>query len=130
MKAVRSATRIRRLKVRLVPSEHDEQVGFVNWFRGHFPGVLIHAIPNGGFRSMALARRLVAEGVVAGIPDLFVPEWRLWIEMKRTRGGVASKAQADMAERLESLGYTVIFGIGAADASRQVLLFCKHYRPC
>jgi hypothetical protein len=119
----------RRIRRTGVPSEHSEQIGFVNWFRGRFPGVLIHAIPNGGFRSIALARRLVAEGVVAGIPDLFVPEWRLWIEMKRTHGGVVSQAQRRIAERLESWGYTVIFGAGAADASRKVLEFYGNNCP-
>ena len=129
MKAARNAIRIRRSKARSVPSEHDEQVGFVNWFRSKFPGVLIHAIPNGGFRNIRLARRLVAEGVVAGIPDLFVPEWRLWIEMKRTGGHVVRKNQTTMAERLESYGYTVILGIGAHDASQKVLEFYRNNSP-
>ncbi len=30
------------------PSEHEEQVGLVMWFRNRFPDVLIYAIPNGG----------------------------------------------------------------------------------
>ena len=58
-----------------VPTEHAEQVGFVQWFRAHFPRVLIFAIPNGEKRAISVARRLRAEGVVAGVPDLYVPEW-------------------------------------------------------
>ena len=66
-----------------IPSEHYEQALVVQWFRRTYPGVLIHSIPNGGARSMATAVALKVEGTVAGIPDLFVPAWRLWIEMKR-----------------------------------------------
>lgn len=104
-------------------SEHDEQVGFVQWFRDRFPGVLIIAIPNGGRRDMATAKRLKAEGVVAGVPDLFVPEWLLWIEMKRAKGGRVSADQRALAARLEGMGHRVIIGHGANDASRKVIEF-------
>jgi hypothetical protein len=46
------------------PSEHSEQVGFVNWFNVQYPRVLIFAIPNGEKRSITVAKRLKAEGVV------------------------------------------------------------------
>jgi hypothetical protein len=105
------------------PSEHDEQAGLVAWFRAKFPGVLIFAIPNGGHRSMSEAKKLKAEGVTAGVPDIFVPMWSLWIEMKRQRGGRLSPEQKDMIEYLEGIGHTVIVGKGATDASRQVLEF-------
>jgi hypothetical protein len=103
------------------PSEHDEQVGLLNWFRQQFPGVLIFAIPNGEKRAIAVARRLKAEGVVRGIPDLFVPEWDLWIEMKRTQGGRLSPEQRDIIRKLENMGHTVIVGIGATHASKLIL---------
>jgi len=105
------------------PSEHDEQRGLVNWFRGRFPDVLIFAIPNGEKRSINVAKRLKAEGVVAGIPDLYVPQWNLWIEMKRQSGGRLSPEQKAMIEYLKCIGHTVIVGKGAADASSQVLGF-------
>lgn len=107
------------------PSEHEEQVGFVNWFRGRFPGVLIFAIPNGEKRAISTAKRLKAEGVVAGVPDLHVPEWRLWIEMKRVKGGKLSDEQKDMMLRLENIGHMVIVGRGARDVSAQVLLMLQ-----
>lgn len=34
---------------------------------------LLFAVPNGGFRSKATAGKLKAEGVKAGVPDLFLP---------------------------------------------------------
>lgn len=105
----------------IVTSEHDEQCGFVAWFRSRFPGVLLFAIPNGGLRHPGTARKLKAEGVVPGIPDLYIPEWNLWVEMKRAKGGRLSADQAEMRDYLESIGHDVIIGHGAEDASRQLL---------
>ena len=106
---------------RKYPSEHDEQVGFVNWFRTKFPKVLIFAIPNGGKRSIGAGKKFKAEGVVAGIPDLFIPAWDVWVEMKRESGGRLSPDQREMIKYLESEGYKVIVGKGATDASRQIM---------
>ena len=101
------------------PSEHDEQVGFVNWFRAKFAGVLIFAVPNGGKRSISAGKKFKAEGVVAGVPDLFIPEWNLWVEMKRESGGRLSPDQKEMIAYLERIGHCVIVGKGAADASKK-----------
>lgn len=107
-------------------SEHNEQVGLVNWFRGRYPGVLIFAIPNGGLRTVRTAITLRDEGVVPGIPDLHVPAWRAWIEMKRTSGGVLSQHQQRIIKYLvEECGHHVIVGKGATDASRQIIEFAK-----
>jgi len=108
-----------------IASEHAEQVGFVHWFRARFPRVLIFAIPNGGKRAANTARQLKAEGVVRGVPDLFVPEWRLWVEMKRAKGGSLSPDQRGMIAYLDAIGHHVIVGKGAADASKQVLEWLK-----
>jgi hypothetical protein len=105
-------------------SEHAEQSGFVTWFRTKYPGVLIFAIPNGGKRDIVTAKKLQMEGVVPGVPDLFVPELRLWIEMKKP-GGRLSEAQKSMIEYLEGIGHTVIVAYGARDASMKVLEFLK-----
>lgn len=103
------------------PSEHQEQVGLVNWFRLQFPGVLIFAVPNGERRALSVAKRLKAEGVVRGIPDLFIPAWLTWIEMKREKGGRLSPEQVQTIEYLRGIGHTVIVGKGAQDASRQIM---------
>lgn len=91
----------------LIPSEHVEQRNFVSWFRKTYPGVLIFAIPNGGKRGKAEAMRLQAEGVVSGVPDLCIPAWRVYIEMKRVKGGTVSKEQREILAYLEGCGYTV-----------------------
>jgi len=111
-----------------IPTEHEEQRELVRWFRQTWPGVRIFAIPNGGARSKATAGRLKAEGVASGVPDLFVPAWRLWIEMKRTKGGSLSPEQKDWIKYLESVGFCCIVGKGAEDAKRQISAFSSTNR--
>lgn len=104
-----------------LPSEHDEQAGFVQWFRAKWPRVMIFAIPNGGKRDIKTAKRLHREGVTPGIPDLYIPAWGIWIEMKRQKGGRTSPDQDAMIQYLEEIGHTVIVGYGAMDASDKLL---------
>ena len=103
------------------PSEHLEQVRLVSWFRRQYPDTRIFAIPNGGGRSASQGASLKAEGVTPGVPDLFVPEWLLWVEMKRETGGVVSPVQKDWISYLEGIGHRVIVGKGFEDAKRQIL---------
>ena len=104
-------------------SEHYEQRELVSWFRRTWPEVRIFAIPNGGARSAATAGRLKAEGVSRGVPDLFVPAWRLWLEMKRSKGGSLDPAQRDWLAYLESVGYATMVCRGCEDAQRQIRAF-------
>jgi hypothetical protein len=107
-------------------SEHHEQALLVQWFRRTYPGVLIYAIPNGGARGIAAAARLKVEGVVRGIPDLHIPAWGLWVEMKRTKGGRLSPEQTVMIAYLDGIGQTVIVGVGFEDAKEQIVR--KYYK--
>ena len=104
-----------------VPTEHESQRLFVQWFRRKFEGVRIFAIPNGGARGRAQGGRLKAEGVSAGVPDLLVPAWMVWIEMKREDGGTVSPAQRDWHAYLESIGHKVLICRGLEDAMKKVL---------
>lgn len=97
-------------------SEHLEQVEFVAWFRKTYPGVRIFAIPNGGARSVSQGMALKAEGTSKGVPDLFVPEFRLFIEMKNSKGGQVSVDQRDWLEYLNSCGYTAKVCNGFSEA--------------
>ena len=121
----RKAVTLISLTSKTSPSEHSEQVGFINWFRVKYPNVLIFAIPNGEKRAITVAKRLKAEGVVRGIPDLLIPQWTLWVEMKRISGGRLSPEQKAMIQYLEGIGQKVIVAKGAADASKQILEFCN-----
>lgn len=103
-----------------VPSEHLEQVETVAWFRRTYPGVRIFAIPNGGHRGIREAGRLKAEGVSAGVPDLYIPAWNVWVEMKRRKGGSVSKEQKDWHAYLREIGDTVLVCKGFDDARDQL----------
>jgi hypothetical protein len=132
MQAVRSkaAARVRRGAKRLpavdgpaailTRTEHVEQRELVSWFRKTHPNVRIFAIPNGSQRSRTTGAKLKAEGVSAGVPDLFIPSWLLWIEMKRAKGGAVSSEQKDWIEYLASVGHRVIVARGSADAIKQI----------
>lgn len=63
------------------------------------------AIPNAAKRGYKLAAMMTAEGMRKGIPDMFIPELRLFIEMKRRKGGVVSPEQKEWIEYLRSIGY-------------------------
>ena len=101
-------------------SEDYEQAVFVQWFRASYPDMLIFAIPNGGSRHIVEAAKLKATGTLAGVPDLFVPALRVFIEMKKCKGGRVSDSQNKIAKYLERVGYTVLFCKGAEDAKKQI----------
>jgi len=102
-------------------SEHLQQVRLVSWFRRTYPGVRVFAIPNGGHRGASQGAALKAEGVSPGVPDLCIPAWNLWVELKRETGGVVSPVQRDWIAYLESIGHRVIVGHGFENAKRQIL---------
>src|SRR5574343_753639 len=95
------------------PTEHQEQVGFYEWWKLRFPSVLLISIPNGGKRAISVAKRLKAEGLTPGVPDLFCPKYNLWVEMKRTKGGKLSDEQEKIIKYLKLIGHSVIVGKGA-----------------
>jgi hypothetical protein len=101
-------------------TEHVEQREFVAWFRKTYPAIRILAIPNGSQRSRTTGARLKAEGVVAGVPDLLIPAWNLWVEMKRADGGAVSAAQKDWHRYLESIDHTVLVCAGFLQAKEKV----------
>ncbi len=102
-------------------SESKEQMLLVQWMRRTYPPVRIFAIPNGGGRSMSQGAKLKAEGVTRGVPDLYIPAWRMWVEMKREKGGRIDPDQADWHEYLQSIGDTVLVGYGFEDAKQKIL---------
>ncbi len=90
-------------------AEHHEQKALIRWadLQGA-PINKIYAIPNGGHRHKAVAAKLKAEGVRAGIPDLCLPVARhgyhaLYIEMKAAKG-TPTKSQLEKIEMLREEG--------------------------
>lgn len=110
--------------------EHQEQVVFINRLKAlavNRPAYAMavkrtHAIPNGGGRSKREAGRLKAEGVVAGVPDIFVaypvPGFHgLYIEMKSLTGK-PSREQQDWIRDSLALGYQAAVCRGADEAMK------------
>lgn len=111
-----------------ISSEHEEQKGFVRWFRQKYPGVILFAIPNGGKRSIKTAVALREEGVLPGVPDMYIPAWHLWLEMKKKEQGKISESQVEMFRYLRECGYNIILGYGATDMSMKVIDFASHVK--
>lgn len=99
--------------------EHQEQTTLMRWAEYQSKKLpelaLLFAIPNGGARHPAVAGKLKAEGVKAGVPDLFLPVPRnvqgiafngLFIEMKAGRNK-PTMAQIEWHVRLSQQGYRV-----------------------
>jgi VRR-NUC domain len=88
--------------------EHAIQVALIHELRYRLrPAVISFAIPNGGHRHIGVAKKLKAEGVLAGMPDLgfAVEDGRThWIEMKAP-GGDISDNQEIVRDRLIRLGH-------------------------
>jgi len=108
-------------------SEHEEQKKFLEWFafayanKGVNKGpVRILSFANGGLRNIVVAKKMKDEGLKKGAPDLFIPEWQTFIEMKRVAGGRLSDSQKDWFEYLQSAGYVCILAHGADSAIEQI----------
>ena len=72
---------------------------------------MLFAVPNGGDRNVIVARKLKAEGVKRGVPDLVLPVARhgmhgLFLELK-IRPNKPSKEQKAWAKHLIAEGYMV-----------------------
>ena len=100
--------------------EHRSQVNFVNWCR--LNNILIFAIPNGGARNLITAKKLKAEGVLAGMPDLCLPEYNLYIEMKAPKGKL-SLIQKLRIKELKKAGCNVAVCYSTEEAIKEFRFF-------
>ena len=110
-------------------SEHSEQVALFNWAKWQartLPELhLLFAIPNGGLRHIRVAKRLKAEGVKSGVPDVFLPVAKngfhgLWIEMKYGKNKVTDNQDWWLKE-LKSEGYECAVCYGYEPAKSVIL---------
>lgn len=112
-------------KGKSAPSEHALQVQCLRWLHFTYPQVLCYAIPNGAYTTKTTARKLVAEGVCHGLPDLHIPIARggyhsLYIEMKNGKAGRLSDHQKEMIPRLQCYGNKVVVCRSLDDFIREV----------
>lgn len=125
----------------LVPSEHCEQVELFARIRRLLPEHpdlgKVFAIPNGTRTSIHTAKKMRAEGVKAGVPDIFFPEARggwfgLFVELK-ARSYVNAKgktvrqrlrpSQRRWQQMLNEAGYLAVTAEGATEALEQLLWY-------
>ena len=115
-----------KARKRPVEREHFEQKALFDWARWESRKVpelaLLFAIPNGGKRSKAVAGKLKAEGVKAGVPDICLPVacgkyHGLFIELK-AEGGRATDTQMEWIYRLRGHGYCANVCFGWEEAKR------------
>ena len=85
----------------------------------------MYHIPNGGRRDAITGARLKAEGVVAGVPDIFLAVPRqgfhgLYVELKRQKGGSLESSQEHIIARLRQAGYRVEVCMGWWEAREAI----------
>lgn len=114
----------------LIPSEHDEQVAFVEWLEVN--RYRFSSIPNGGGRSKRQAQILKEEGVRGGLPDILVivNNQLVWIEMKKRiyknrKNGGLSDSQIEWHQSLNKCANTQVFTCYGADEARSVITGIK-----
>ena len=120
--------------IKNVPHEGEEQATLFNWAKmqlWQYPELsLMFHIPNGGKRSKSEAGRFRAEGVKAGVPDIFLPVPKgkyhgLFIELKRSKGGKVSEAQSDWLDKLKEQGYAAYVCHGWEAASSVIRAYME-----
>lgn len=120
-----------------VEREHFEQKALFDWATkqsGKTPELaLLFAIPNGGHRNKAVAVKLKAEGVRAGVPDICLPVacgkyHGLYIELK-AEGGRASDSQRSWMAALAAQSYRVHLCIGWHAARRVIEEYLRQGPP-
>jgi hypothetical protein len=100
--------------------EHEVQKAICQYL--DLRGVLYFAIPNGGNRNIITAKKLKAEGVQKGTPDICIvfDGMAYFLEVKKpatagSRKGVLSLTQKAMIERIEEAGGEVKVVYSVAD---------------
>lgn len=119
-------------------TEHQCQCVVMEWAELQSPRMpelnLLFAVPNGGHRHPAVAKKLKREGVKRGVPDLCLPVARhgyhgLFIEMKAAKGRL-SIHQRKWAATLEQQGYLVHVCYDSETAINQIRNYLIEEGPC
>lgn len=112
-------------------TEHSEQVALFEWAdlmvrSGKYPELKwMFAVPNGGHRYMTVAKKLKAEGVKAGVPDVLLPvgsingHLGLAIEMKFSKNKTTEN-QDKWLFGLQELGWKTAVCYSFEQATEQI----------
>ncbi|GLP95314.1 VRR-NUC domain-containing protein [Paraferrimonas sedimenticola] len=124
--------------------EQQHQTSLVSWSKNqplgrYFPEFgntrlfdYLFAVPNGGFRNKREAARMKAEGVKAGVSDLFLSLpahglHGLYIEMKapKPHGKAPTKLQRDWLTRMSTVNYATAVCYGWDEAKTVILAYLQ-----
>lgn len=112
-----------------IKTEAQEQSDFIAWFKKRYPSTLIFSHIDGatlgGKDKFAMIASLKKQGWINGVPDIQIPEWNVWIEMKRSKGGKVSDFQKDTISKLIKAGQKVFICNGSQSAKEAVLGYEK-----
>lgn len=107
----------------MIPTEYQEQVTFVQWLE--LKGLPFTAIPNSTYTtSMKQKVQNKRMGLRAGLPDLLIvlPHSALvFIEMKRTKGGIVSSYQKQWIETLNTVPNVQAYVAKGADQAIEIV---------
>lgn len=124
-------------------TEHGEQMALFCWAgqplkRATFPELeWLHAIPNSGARGNKVAAgQLKAEGVKAGVADVFLPVKTnrfsgLYVELKRANGFASdfSEEQLDFCRFVNHQGFCWYPAFGWVEASHVIEAYLRNVTP-
>lgn len=114
------------------PTESVEQICLFRWAEyqaGKHPELAyMYHVPNGGMRAITTAKRLRAEGVKSGVPDIVLPVPRgkyhgLYIELKRLRGNTTTPEQDAWLAFLTRQGYLAKVAHGWEEAAEMITAY-------
>lgn len=102
-------------------TEQETVIAWASWRMEQYPELKwLHHIPNGGKRSASEAARFKAQGVKAGVADLFLPSahggyFGLYIEMKYGNNRPTDK-QREFLRDMARAGYSAHVAYGSQEA--------------
>lgn len=102
-------------------TEQENVISWANWHLREHPELKwLHHIPNGGKRNKAEAARFKAQGVKAGVSDLFLPAahggyFGLYIEMKYGKNKPTDQQKEFIAD-MQQAGYDARVAYSAQEA--------------
>jgi hypothetical protein len=124
----------RTVRAKPVDREGQEQAALMRELELRYPAVfeLMYHVPNGGHRVKAVAGKLKAQGVKAGIPDLVLTMARggffgLYIEFKATppNDAAISPSQHERIRKLNEQGYLAVVCRGHFDTIEQIRAYLR-----
>lgn len=106
-------------------TEQENVISWANWNMREYPELKwLHHIPNGGKRNAAEAARFKAQGVKAGVSDLFLPAahggyFGLYIEMKYGKNK-PTEQQEQFLHDMRIAGYKTCVAYSAEEAINEL----------